>query len=298
MNRSSSVSAKMNCVLCQGEGEFWLRKDERTLIRCSSCGFLWVFEGLLEGESGFSIYEDEKPIFVKDGREAYYLDDTNFRSCCEKSNWIKPYVAPGAAVLDVGANFGHFLKTIDGRYSASGLEISSFAASWGNKNFGVSIKVGSVYDIAAADNNAYDAVTCWDVIEHLVDPRAALEKMRLALTDNGLIFISTPDSGSFIARLFGSRWHYLDLIEHTAIFSRYNLKKLLGDSGFEIIGECSFGHYYRVQYIIDRLLILHRSGGVNYCAKALGLLLAPFAKRAIYIRLGDVMGIAARRIAG
>jgi 2-polyprenyl-3-methyl-5-hydroxy-6-metoxy-1,4-benzoquinol methylase len=38
----------------------------------------------------------------------------------------------------------------------------------------------------------YDVITCFDVLEHVADPLAALERMRTALRPNGLLFLYAP----------------------------------------------------------------------------------------------------------
>jgi len=40
-------------------------------------------------------------------------------------------------------------------------------------------------------DNSYDIVTCFDVLEHLVNPHETLNKLRKALKDNGLLILSS-----------------------------------------------------------------------------------------------------------
>lgn len=43
-------------------------------------------------------------------------------------------------------------------------------------------------------NYKYDLVTCFEVIEHVVDPSAILSQIRSLVTDNGVALISTPNA--------------------------------------------------------------------------------------------------------
>ena len=99
-------------------------------------------------------------------------------------------------------------------------------------------------------------MTAWDVIEHLDDPRRALAECRRNLEPGGWIFLSTPDAGSIVGRIMGHRWHYQDPVQHINLLSRYNLDRLLRESGFRVAGHITFGRSYRVSYIVSRLIFL------------------------------------------
>lgn len=52
--------------------------------------------------------------------------------------------------------------------------------------------VADVHDLAAFDDNAFDAVFLMEVLEHLVDPPRALAEVRRVLADGGVLIGSTP----------------------------------------------------------------------------------------------------------
>ena len=47
------------------------------------------------------------PIFATE--RDYYLDDTAVEAAREKLDWVSRFAPPGGTLLDVGANYGHFL---------------------------------------------------------------------------------------------------------------------------------------------------------------------------------------------
>ena len=75
----------------------------------------------------------------------------------------------------------------------------------------------------------------------------------------GLIAINTPDSGSFIAKLLGKRWHLLVPPEHLVIFNRVNLDLLLKSCGFEVLWTGKIGKKFTLQYIFQILANWQRS---------------------------------------
>ena len=287
------------CLLCGStRARYWTTKAGRRVHRCPDCGGIWVPEGLVVNEQGESIYEEAEPIFLKDGNDAYYLDDTNLLSCRTKVRWVSESLPRGKRLLDVGANFGHFLKEARDVWDATGIEISKAAVDRSHQLFGpLPNFVGSIYEPPPEAKGPWEAITLWDVIEHVPDPKGALERIRDLLAPGGKLYLSTPDAGSVVAKAMGPRWHYLDPVQHIVLFGRRNLSRLLEETGFRVRETRSFGHHYRVGYVLDRLAYLHGEGSLGRVvrpvlasAKALSL-----SGRSVYINLRDVMGIAAEK---
>ncbi len=86
----------------------------------------------------------------------------------------------------------------------------------------------------------FDFIVCFEVLEHLVNPREVLERLAGNLSDNGVLILSLPNEFHLIRRLqflFGKfefahyDWH------HLRFFTYREAKRLARDSGFEIVGE-------------------------------------------------------------
>jgi SAM-dependent methyltransferase len=283
------------CIACGRTGAHWTRKAGRDVWRCPACRLLWVPEGLVVDAAGRSIYEEETPIFLQDGNEQYYLDETNLLSCRHKLAWVSAHLPRGSCLLDVGANFGHFLSLARDQYAATGLEVSPAAVKWSREHFGVDNHVGSIYAHPAEIAPPYDAVTLFDVIEHVPDPEGAAAAIARLLAPSGLLFVSTPDARSAVARALGRRWHYLDPVQHIFLFGRENLARVLERAGFDVLEARTFGHHYRLGYVFDRLAYLHHGSALGRAARVAGTALRPVAHRSLYVNAHDVMGLCARR---
>jgi len=294
----STTSSSPPCLLCGStRARYWMTKAGRAVHRCPDCKAIWVPEGLVMNAEGESIYEEAEPIFLKDGNEQYYLDETNLLSCRTKVEWVSETLASGTRVLDVGSNFGHFLSEATKVFDATGIEISKAAVDKGNELFpGVKNYVGSIYEPPAEAKGPWEAITLWDVIEHVPDPKGALETIRDLLAPGGHLFLSTPDAGSAVAKAMGGRWHYNDPVQHIILFGRKNLSTLLERTGFRVEEARSFGHYYRVGYVIDRLSYLHGEGKMGRVVKPVLNAGRMFGDRALFINLRDVMGLKAVRV--
>ena len=290
------ITNQFKCISCASQGTQWFSKGNRSFWRCQKCSFVWISQGVVQDDLGKSIYEQENPVFLRDGNEAYYLDETNLKSATDKCIWIKKFLSSGASVLDVGANFGHFAHVCRNQFEIRAVEISPTTVKWALDNFSLSIKEGSIYDLTKLFNMKFSAVTCWDVIEHIDDPELGLRQMWEVLEPGGKLFISTPDMGAFLARIMGKYWHYLDITQHIALFNRGNLSQMLERHGFEVVEFTSFGHYYRIGYIMDRLSTIHANNWLRFPIRILEFGLRPFSKFIMRLQLGDVMGVVARKL--
>ena len=289
----SELRRTSRCLLCGGRGTLWTANRERQLVRCSQCRFAWVPQGVSRTSAGESIYESEQPIFFTDVYKDYYQDAATVEAARDKLEWVSRFVPTGRALLDVGANLGHFIREAQQRYTAIGIEPSPTVVAWGREHFNVSLEQGSIEEDNQAYLGRFNAVTMFDVIEHLPDPRAALERCRRYLVTGGHLFITTPDAGSPLARLLGSHWYYIDMLQHISMFTTTNLIGLLRECGFRAIERRTIGRLYRFSYIERRLRDLSRDSLLLRAAHAaaLPLRLAPEAR--VPLNLGDVVGLVA-----
>jgi len=281
------------CPACGKTLRPWFVKQGHEILSCRECGVIAAGGVGSAGRDGRTVYEGTDNIFLKDNNELYYLDETNLWSFREKLVWVQRHVARGGRLLDAGSNFGHFLKTAEGSYDAMGFDISDVAVEWSRKNFGVKAIVASVYDIRGKETGHFDAITCWDFIEHLPDPAAAIRILESLLAPGGKLFFSTPDAGSTLARIEGRFWHFIDPVQHRFLFPHGSLGQLLEQEGLMVVDRCSFGHYYRLRYVFNRLLQLHERGLLRVVTIITRKALFFMLDRPVYVKMGDVMGLAA-----
>lgn len=283
------------CALCGGASVVWTRRGDRELRRCRLCSFAWVPQGLARNASGASIYDAAEPFFMDVEQADYYLDEGAVDAARAKRAWVERFVPAGARLLDVGANVGYFVREASDRYHATGIEPSPSVVAWGREHLGANLQVGSIDEEDEMLVGKCDAVTMFDVIEHLGDPRAALARCRRYLSPGGHLFISTPDAGSAAAAVMGSRWHYVDLVQHVSLFGSSNLASLLRETGFTIVERRTFGRRYRFSYIARRLRELSAGNSLLRAASVPAQLLRLWPSAHVALNLGDVMGLVARR---
>jgi 2-polyprenyl-3-methyl-5-hydroxy-6-metoxy-1,4-benzoquinol methylase len=282
------------CNVCDAELQPWFERREREVFRCPTCRHIQVPAGVAHLANGVSIYESEQSdVFEAFGSLEYYLDDATYRAAVTKAEFVRRFVSSGT-LLDVGASFGHFLAAARETFTAYGVESHPRAVEWSRSTFEVQNVVGSVYAIPSALPAPFDVVSAWDVIEHLDEPRRALTMCRSYLKPGGWLFLSTPDAGSIVSRLLGSRWLYQDPVQHVNLFSRANLSRSLEECGFELVAHTYFGRRYRLSYVLNRLAYLLQDHPTRHVIGSMKRLPERVLQSTITLKLWDVMGLAAR----
>ena len=107
-------------------------------------------------------------------------------------------------------------------------------------------------DVVESPEGPFDAIALGDVIEHLPDPGAVLDRLAGLLAPNGVIWIATPDAGSRVARLLGRRWWSV-IPTHLHLFNRRSLTRLLDRHGFEVVAMRTSPKTFTVAYYLSRL---------------------------------------------
>lgn len=142
-------------------------------------------------------------------------------------------LTPCKTLLDIGCFTGDFLDIAkEHGFETYGFDTLSEALSSISDRHHV--WSGSLF---AAPRNLprFDLVTLNDTIEHIADYKHELLFIRKRLLrKKGVLFITTPDATSSVARLMGYRWGALDGHEHLLVYSKYGLSVLLRSSGFHI----------------------------------------------------------------
>jgi SAM-dependent methyltransferase len=131
-------------------------------------------------------------------------------------------IAPPGRILDVGCGDGTLIDALQRRgRDAIGLERES------GRDDVLDLDISKV-------EGEFAAVVFWHSLEHLSDPKRAVEEARRLLVPGGVLIIAVPNVASFQARLFGDRWLALDLPRHLVHLADRALVDGLTEAGFEV----------------------------------------------------------------
>jgi 2-polyprenyl-3-methyl-5-hydroxy-6-metoxy-1,4-benzoquinol methylase len=158
-------------------------------------------------------------------------------------HWLRALLShrpPPARVLDVGCGHGGFVALMRwAGYDATGLELSSWVVELARRTFDVPVLVGPLEEQSFAEGSL-DVIVLNDVVEHLPDPAATLERCAALLGPDGLLLVQTPcapEEAGF-AELERAGDSFLKMMEeegHLYLFSRRALEQVLGRVGFAAV---------------------------------------------------------------
>jgi SAM-dependent methyltransferase len=155
-------------------------------------------------------------------------------------------------ILDLGCWVGFLLaEARDTGWVGTGVEPSGFAARHARDQLGLDVRHGDLFDVELPPAG-FDAVVLGDVIEHLPDPAAALQRIARLLADDGVLYLALPDAGSALARRMGIRWWSV-IPTHVQYFTRQSIVALLRRNGFEPMHIATAPKTFSVRYYLLRL---------------------------------------------
>lgn len=192
--------------------------------RCPACGLVQAGErpSNEELERYYSRYSYER-------ESAWEVSEATLASLARVASLLRPYRQTNRC-LDVGCGAGAFLMALarDG-WAADGSELSLVAADR-LEGMGFRIHRGAIEDLDLP-KECYDVAVLSEVLEHLRDPRAALENTARSLRRGGVVYLTTPNYGALSRRVLRDRWRIVGVPEHLYYFSPRSLTPLLQSVG-------------------------------------------------------------------
>ncbi len=138
-------------------------------------------------------------------------------------------IAPPGPILDVGSGEGALLEALIARVRlAVGLEQGEQVAR-------------SQLDVRAIEIVDFDdrpgewaAIVFWHSLEHLREPRRAIQQAARLLAPSGVLVVAVPNRASWQARWLGDRWLALDLPRHLVHLTEDALAEGVRDAGLNV----------------------------------------------------------------
>lgn len=135
-------------------------------------------------------------------------------------------------LLDIGCNEGRGLIRYQGSgYVVEGLELNSKAADVARKK-GFAVYADPIERFEPTEK--YDVVVLSNVLEHALNPAEMLKHTARVLKPGGQVWISCPNSQSWLRSAFGRFWINWHVPFHISHFSSQTLSNVLQYSGFKI----------------------------------------------------------------
>lgn len=240
------------CCICEQDGyEYWFSPSHSPgpIVQCKKCGFVYVNpiettksliqEGpVLKGGSNHLLESSdlgaiqgswEQPIIEK------YMNELPAKQINVKEalTHINKLTKGPGRLLDIGCFCGVFLSVAaQNGWDCYGLEPLVMPAIYARGRFGLRVITDTLRD-DTFPFEFFDAITAFQVFEHLVDPDQEIAKIRRFLKPDGLLAIEVPNIDTAMVTLLKAKHrHFVE--DHVSFFSAKTLSCLLERMGFQV----------------------------------------------------------------
>jgi SAM-dependent methyltransferase len=142
--------------------------------------------------------------------------------------------APRPRYLDVGCSTGFVVEAArDAGWDAIGIDLNPSAIEFGR---GRGLDLRSVaLDEAGFEPASFDAVSLFDVLEHLIDPAGTLRACARLLRPGGIVFLYVPNYDSASRLLMGRDAHFIWPTHHLNYYTPVTARDLLARLGLDAV---------------------------------------------------------------
>ena len=142
-----------------------------------------------------------------------------------KLKLINSFNSSEKMLLDIGCGTGDFLSVSEENgWSVSGIEPNESARTIASSKL-----KGSVYDVEHLlkfEQNTFDVITLWHVLEHLPNLEEQVKVFEHLLKPNGKLIIAVPNFNSHDAKHYKEFWAAYDVPRHLWHFSQKSIELL------------------------------------------------------------------------
>lgn len=202
----------------------------------------------------FSQKTDYYDKYYYQGRNSNYIfwySNLRFSLFWRRRLKILNQLATCGKLLDVGCAFGFFLKLLQKRFEAYGIDMSEYAIRQARNILSrpeivtaFNVEKGLPFEVK------FDVITAFDVMEHIYEPLPVLITLKNALKKDGHLYMELPIRNTLVDR---EKMHYYKSLETWIA--------LLHKAGLTM---CQIYTYYTIG--LRMILIPRKKGNINYCA--------------------------------
>lgn len=248
-----NTSARL-CEVCGGVSFTPLpNRRQVPLSRCQECG-LWRCTTIPSPDDLAKIYT--RDYYQSWGLETHWasVERMKRQTFGRLLETVARFHSAKGSLLDIGCAVGFLMAEAQAQgWTPYGLELAEFAVRKAQDRFGDHV-VRGVLESSPFPGVQFDAVTMVDLLEHVTHPRDILQACHARLKPGGMLAIGTPNTESLTAKLCGGSWEQIKQ-EHLYYFSPANLRRLLKETGFELLEQNPLQKSLNLHYLADQFTV-------------------------------------------
>lgn len=212
-----------------------LKKDHLVLVRCDACSLVYVNPAFDEGHYKAVYSSEEYQEIMRDlgiNSHAYRVS----RFGVERVDIIARHLRTDGnspfRYLDVGCSTGFVVEAArDLGWDAVGIDLNPSAVAFGCQR-GLDLRSIALED-ADFEPGSFHAISLFDVIEHLLDPKETIDRCVRLLRPGGVLFIYVPNYDSASRLLMGKEAHFIWPTHHLNYYTPGTVTDLMKRSGLD-----------------------------------------------------------------
>ncbi len=240
----------VNCNLCgmdnarflfSKKDKFGIAEDEFNVVECQGCGLLYINPRPSQEEIGkfypetYSWKETLEADSFLTQRVRKLEKAYRYHLLRDEVSKVVELTRRGSGkVLDIGCGTGDRLNAFRSRgFDAQGVE-PSHSAEYAKEFLKLNVVEGDLFS-AHFQDNFFDTITLYHVLEHTHSPMKVCQEIHRILKEGGFLVIQVPNKDCFQFKWFEERWAAFDVPRDLYYFGIHTLRSLLERVGFKIV---------------------------------------------------------------
>ncbi len=232
------------CPLCASEKtglefrckDYFISGEDFPIFKCSECGFSFTQDYPEEHEIT-RYYESDDYISHSDSSKSF--SDKLYRltrslMLRKKRRLIENITGlRNGAILDIGSGTGYFARTMNkAGWQVKGIEINEKARNFSISQFKLNILTPD--KIPSLENESFDCITLWHVLEHFHDPLKYFSEVYRLLKPGAVCVVALPNCSSFDAKHYKKFWAAWDVPRHLWHFNPHTFSLFSQKAGLSL----------------------------------------------------------------
>lgn len=233
--------------------DLFLTQEEFRILKCKECGLLYTTPRPDKDKIG-DYYKSEEYYSHKENNSGFIpkmYEKVKAINLKNKYKIASEGIRTGAA-LDIGCGVGDFIHTMEQNgWTCMGVEPSEEAKSIAKNRIKANILSGQ--DLEQIQNESFDIITMWHVLEHVEDIRWQIDQLQRLTKKGGRIVIALPNYKSYDGQHYKEMWAAYDVPRHLNHFDNKTIIKILTSKGLKYIKtEKLIWDAYYISYMSEK----------------------------------------------